>query len=65
MYNKTTKSRNIKPEGDRDSTRLYVTGEYAISRTVILTDYIVLHHWFVALMGIAINIRFFLWLATL
>ena len=56
---------NSKPEGEHAARRLYVTGEYAVSHTVLLTDCIILYHWFVALMGIHVQNRFFLWLTTL
>ena len=54
-----------KSKGEPNPRRLYVTGEYAVSHTVLLTDSILLHHWFVALMGIVVQNRFFIWLATL
>ena len=54
-----------KSKGEPNPRRLYVTGEYAVSHTVLLTDSILLHHWFVALMGIVLRNRFFIWLANL
>ena len=44
---------------------LYTTGDFQVSRAFLLTDCILLNHWFIAMIGGMGKHGFYLWLAAL
>ena len=57
-----------KSEGERRdhrNNRLYTMGDFHVSGTLLLSECILLNHWFLALMQITLRNKFFMWLTAL
>ena len=50
---------------DRNHHGLYTTGDFHVSGTLLLSECILLNHWFLALMQITIRNKFFMWLTAI